>query len=99
MKYRRPIGSRPIIWLQSRIPWSQNGVRFVRTDVDAGKSCDFIGHPSSSRRMGMSEAMDVEIRLPDHISGPPVGWRSARIRVAMFRAITDLHAGVFSRRV
>ncbi len=47
----------------------------------------------------MSEAMDVEIRLPDHISGPPVGWRSARSRVAMFRAITDLHAGGLFRRV
>ncbi len=49
--------------------------------------------------MGMSEAMDVEIRLPDNISDPPVGWRSARSRVAMFRAITDLQAGVLSRRV
>ena len=49
--------------------------------------------------MGISEAMVVEIRLPDHISGPPVGWRSARSRVAMFRAITDLHAGVLFRKV
>ena len=48
-KYGRSLGSRHIIWLQSRIPWSHSGVRFVRTDVDAGKSCDFIGHPSSSR--------------------------------------------------
>ena len=48
-KYGRPVGSSPIIWLQSRIPWSHSGVRFVRTDVDVGKSCDFLGHPSSSR--------------------------------------------------
>ena len=49
--------------------------------------------------MGKSEEMDVEIRFPDHISGPPVGWRPARSRVAMFRAITDLHAGVLCLRV
>ena len=47
----------------------------------------------------MSVEMDEEIWFPDHISGPPVGWRSARMRVAMFRAITDLHAGVRSLRV
>ncbi len=49
--------------------------------------------------MGISEAMDVEIRLPDHISGPPVGRRYARSRGAMFRAMTDLHAGVLFRKV
>ncbi len=46
--------------------------------------------------MEMSEEMDVEIWLPDLISGPPVGWRSARSRVAMLRAITDVHIGVRS---
>lgn len=49
--------------------------------------------------MGISEAMVVEIRLPDHISGPPVGWRSARSRVAMLRAMADLQAGVLFRKV
>ena len=49
--------------------------------------------------MGISEAMVVEILLPDHISGPPVGWRYARSRVAMFRAIMDLYAGVLFRKV
>ena len=44
--------------------------------------------------MGINEAMVEEIRLPDHISGPPVGWRSARSRVAMLRAKADLQAGV-----
>ena len=47
----------------------------------------------------MSEEMNVEIRFSDHISGPPVGCRSARNRVAMFRAITDLHAGILFRKV
>ncbi len=45
--------------------------------------------------MGMREEMDVEIRFPDQMSGPPVGWRSARSRVAMFRSITDLLTGVW----
>ncbi len=42
----------------------------------------------------MREEIDVEIPFPDQISGPPVGWRSARKRVAIFRAITDVHTGV-----
>ena len=49
--------------------------------------------------MGISEVMVVEIRLPDHISGPPVGCRSARSRVAMLRAMADLQAGVLFRKV
>ncbi len=49
--------------------------------------------------MGLREEMEVEIRFPYHISGPSGGWRSAWRRVAMLRAITDLHAGVLSLRV
>jgi hypothetical protein len=75
------------------------GLNFLRMNVDAGKACVCKGHPSSSSWMGLSEEMDVEIRFPDQISGPPVGWRSARSRVAMLRAITDLHPGVLSLRV
>ena len=44
--------------------------------------------------MGMREEIDAEMLFPDQISGPPVGWRSARSKVAMFRAIIDLHTGV-----
>ncbi len=43
----------------------------------------------------MREEMEVEIWLPDQISGPPVGWRSAKSRVAMLRAITDVHVGAW----
>ena len=95
----RPLGARPRIWVQSWMPWSHSGVIFLRMSVDAGKACVCKGHPSSSILMGMSEEMDVEIRFPDQISGSPVGWRSARSRVAMLRAKTDLHAGVLSLRV
>ena len=49
--------------------------------------------------MGIREVMDVEIWLPDHMSGPPVGWRSARSRVAMLRDRADLQAGVLFRKV
>ncbi len=42
----------------------------------------------------MREEIDAETLFPDQISGPPVGWRSARSRVAIFRAITELHTGV-----
>ena len=44
----------------------------------------------------MSEAMELEIWLPDRISGPPVGWRSAKSKVSMLRAITDVHVGEWS---
>ena len=47
----------------------------------------------------MSEVKDVEIRFPDQISDPPIGWRSAKSRVAMLRAINNLHAGVLSLRM
>jgi hypothetical protein len=40
--------------------------------------------------------MEVEIWFPDQISGPFVGWRFAKSRVAMLRAITDVHAGEWS---
>ena len=65
-------------------------------NVASGKGCVVNGQPSSSSGMGMSEEMDVEIWLPDQISRPPVGWRSARSRVAMLRATTDVHIGVWS---
>ena len=44
----------------------------------------------------MSEEMDVEIWFPDQISGPPVGWKSAKSWVAMLLAITDVQIGVWS---
>ena len=65
-------------------------------NVGSGNVCDFKGQPSSSSWMGMSDDIDVEIWFPDQISGPPVGWRSAKSRVAMLRAKADSHAGVRS---
>jgi hypothetical protein len=81
------------------MPWSHSEVNFFIMNIDAVKACVRKGHPSSSSWAGMSEEMDVEIRFSDHISGPPVGWRSAKSRVAMLRAMTDLHAGNLSLRV
>ncbi len=80
------------------MPWSHSGVNIFIINADAGKACVRNGQPSSSSRMGVSEEMDVEIWFLDNIFGPPVGWRSARSRVATFRGITDLHAGVLSLR-
>ena len=81
------------------MPWSHSGVNLFRMNIDAGKAYVRKGHPSLSSWMGMSEEMDVEIRFPDHISGPSVGWRSAKSSVAMLRAIADLYAGALSLRV
>ncbi len=41
--------------------------------------------------------MEVDIWLPDKISEPPTGRRSAIKRVAMLRAIIDEHMGVRPR--
>ena len=65
-------------------------------NVGSGNVCDFKGQPSSSSWMGISVHIDAEIWFPDQISGPLVGWRSAKSRVAMLRAKTELHAGVWS---
>ena len=56
--------------------------------------CLGVGQPSSSVVMGIDEVRDREISFPDHISGPPRGWRSAVIRVAILRAITDGQIGL-----
>ena len=76
------------------MPLSQSAVSFFSVDVASGKAGFFRGQPSSSSWVGMSDEMDVEIPFPDQISGPPMGWRSARRRVAMLRAMTDVHTGV-----
>jgi len=98
-KKGRPLGARPRIWVQSWMPWYHSGVIFFIMNAAAGKACICKGHLSSSKWIGMSEEMDVEIWFPAQISGPPVRWRSARSRVAMLRAITDLQAGVMFLRV
>jgi hypothetical protein len=41
----------------------------------------------------MWEVSEVEIWLPDQISGPPSGWRLAVSNVLMFLATMDGHRG------
>jgi len=83
-------------WGHSWTPCSQSGVNFLRMNVGSGNVCDFKGQPSSSSWMGMSDDIDADIWFPVQISGHPVGWRSAKSRVAMLRAKTDLHPGLWS---
>jgi len=99
MKKGRPLGAQPRIWVHSWMPCSHSGVKFFINNVAAGKACVCKGHSSSSKWIGISEEMDLEIWFPDQVSGPPVGWRSSKSRVAILRAITDLQAGVLSLRV
>jgi hypothetical protein len=42
----------------------------------------------------MALASAVDIGLPDHISGPLRGFKSAAMSVAMFRAMMEGHIGV-----
>ena len=44
-------------------------------------------YPSSPIRNGIREEREVDIKFPDQISGPPVGWRSAARKVAMFSTV------------
>ncbi len=50
-------------------------------------------HIYSSLWIEILAEIEVKIWLPDQISSPPVGWRSAMRRVAMLRAITDRQRG------
>ena len=55
--------------------------------------CVDVGHSSSSVVIGIDVDRVEDISFPDHISGPPRGWRSAVRRVAMLRAITEGQRG------
>ena len=52
------------------------------------------GHPSSSVVMGMDCASVVDMGLPDQISGPPRGLRSAAMSVAILRVIMEGQSGL-----
>ncbi len=71
---------------------SQNGVSRIRFTFVYGWLG--VGQPSSSVVMGIEEVREKDISLPDHISGPPRGWRSAVNGVAILRAITDGQRGL-----
>ena len=73
---------------------SQKGVSLSKIRLTRVYGCVVVGHPSSSVVMGMEEISEEEISFPDHISGPPRGWRSAVRSVAMLRAITEGHMGL-----
>ena len=51
------------------------------------------GQSSESVWMGIPEEIEVVIRFPDQISGPPVGCRSAMKTVVMLRTMTDVQTG------
>jgi hypothetical protein len=48
-----------------------------------------VGQSSSSEVMGITVVIVVDISLPNQISGPPSGWRSAAMSVAMLRVIME----------
>ncbi len=73
---------------------SQNGVSLSRILFTRVYGCVGVGQPSSSVVMGIKEVREEDISFPDHISGPPSGWRSAVRRVAMLRAMNDGHSGL-----
>ncbi len=62
--------------------------RFTRVYGSVG-----VEQPSSSVVIGIEEDRVEDISFPDHISGPPRGWRSAVRRVAMLWAITEGQRG------
>jgi len=91
MKYGRPSGPRHIIWDQVWIPCSHRGASFRSRSVAWGKGCTSRGRPSSSRWTRILDEMEVNMWLPDQISGPSTRWRSAINRVAMLRVTIEEH--------
>ena len=71
------------------------GIVFGSMNRGWGKGWLCDGHPFESVLIGILDVMGEEIRLPNQISGPPVGWRSALRSVAIFLAMTDVHIGVW----
>ena len=55
------------------------------TLVQGGKGCSGRGTPSSSVSTVIAEVRAVEMLFPSHMLGPPIGWRSAIIMVAIER--------------
>ena len=76
------------------ILFSQKGVSLSRILFTRVYGCVGVGQPSSSVVMGIEVVREEDISFPDHISGPPRGWRSAVRRVAMLRAMTDGQSGL-----
>ncbi len=72
------------------ILYSQKGVRLRNIRFTHVYGCVGVGQPSSSVVVGIEEDRVEYNSLPDHISGPPRGWRSVVRRVAMLRANTIL---------
>ncbi len=56
---------------------SQKGVSLNSIRVTRVYGCVGVGQPSSTVVMGIDEVREEDISFPDHISGPPRGWRSA----------------------
>jgi hypothetical protein len=68
---------------------SLRGIRYVRV-----YGWMVVGQPSSSVVIGMSLSSAIDIGFPDQISGPPKGYKSAAISVAMLRAMMEGQIGV-----
>ena len=87
------LGERLVICAHVCILYSQKGVSLLSIRLTFVYGCLGVGQPSSYVEMGIEEDKVEDISLPDHISGPPMGWRSAVSRVAIFRAITEGQRG------
>ncbi len=83
------LGDSLAICAQVCILCSHKGMSRSRIRFAPVYGCLGVRQPSSSVVMVIEEVRDRQISFPDHISGPPRGWRSAVRRVAILRAITD----------
>jgi hypothetical protein len=88
------LGDNLVICAHVCILCSQKGVSLSRIQFTLVYGCLGMRQPSSSVVMGIEEASEKEISFPDHISGPPRGWRSAVRRVAILQAISDGQRGL-----
>ena len=73
---------------------SQRGVSFRRIRLIGVYGCEDVEQSSSSVVIGIAAVNVVDMGLPDHISGPLNGCRSAAISVAILRAIVEGQRGL-----
>ena len=86
------LGERLATCAHEWILYSQKGVSLLNIRFTRVYGCG-VGHPSPSVVIGIEEDREEDISFPDHIYGPPRGWRSAVRRVGMLRAITEGQRG------
>jgi hypothetical protein len=77
--------------------YSHRGTSLRRTRLIEVYGCEGVGQPFSSVVMSIAVVSVVDMGSLDQISGPPKGWWSAAMSVAMLRIVMDGQSGLLPR--